>query len=167
MEIFKNIFDSLSRERVKYMLAGGVAVNLYGVERATADFDIVVLLEEENLLKFVSAVQGLGMKPKMPVKLEDFVDSKKRQKWITTKGMKVFSLYDPRNPFFLMDVFTEVSFDFNEVYRQRKKIRLEDTLINLVPITILIEMKEGTGRPQDQADVFHLRKIAERLDDGK
>ena len=167
MEIFKNIFDSLNRERVKYMLAGGVAVNLYGVERATADLDIVVLLEEKNLLKFVSAVQSLGLKPKMPVKLEDFIDSAKRRKWITTKGMKVFSLYDPKNPFFLMDVFTEVSFDFNEVYKRRKKIRLEDTLISLVPITILIKMKEGTGRPQDQADVFHLRKIAESLDDGK
>jgi hypothetical protein len=167
MDIFKTIFDSLNRERVKYMLAGGVAVNLYGVERATADIDIVVLLEENNLLKFVSAVESLCLKPKMPIKLEDFVDPKKRQKWITTKGMKVFSLYDPRNPFFLIDVFTEFSFDFNDAYKQRKKIRLGDTLISLVPITILIEMKEGTGRPQDQADVFHLRKIAENLGDGK
>jgi hypothetical protein len=33
VDIFKSIF-ALNGERVKYMLAGGFAVNLYGVERA-------------------------------------------------------------------------------------------------------------------------------------
>ena len=31
------------------MVAGGIAVNLYGIERATADIDIVLKLEEKNL----------------------------------------------------------------------------------------------------------------------
>ncbi len=46
MELFKELFASLNRARVKYMVAGGIAVNLYGIERATDDIDIVVELEK-------------------------------------------------------------------------------------------------------------------------
>jgi len=42
MELFKTLFSSLNQASVKYMVAGGIAVNLYGIERATADVDIVL-----------------------------------------------------------------------------------------------------------------------------
>ena len=167
MDIFIKIFHALNTAQVKYMLAGGIAVNLYGVERATADVDIVILLDEKNILQFVSAVKTLGLKPKMPVKLEDFVNPEKRKEWIRTKGMKVFSLVDTKNPFFLIDVLTEISFDFDKTYRRRKKIKLEDTVIPLIPLDILIDMKEETGRPQDKADVFHLKKLMEAMANGR
>ncbi len=82
---------------MQYLVAGGVAVNLYGIERATADLDLVVLMEKRNLEKFVEAMGELGLKPKMPVILDDFVDAEKRKSWVTHKNMKVFSLYDPEN----------------------------------------------------------------------
>jgi hypothetical protein len=46
----------------------------------------------------------------------------------------------------------------------RKKICLENTVIPLVPLDTLIEMKTGTGRPQDEADVFYLEKVREMVD---
>jgi hypothetical protein len=159
MDLFGKIFGALNQARVKYMVAGGIAVNMYGIERATADLDIVMLLEEGNLSRFVSVAGNLGLKPKMPVDLKHFLDPLKRSVWVAEKGMKVFSLFDPKNPFFLIDVFAEVPFDFDTVYRRRKKVRLEDTVIPLVPLETLIEMKRDTGRPQDEADVFYLEKI--------
>jgi len=141
------------------MVAGGIAVNLYGIERATADIDIVVNLEKNNLSKFIRVAKKLGLKPKVPVTLDDFTDSEKRKSWIADKGMMVFSLYDTKNPFFLIDIFVEVPFDFDGVYKQRKKIRLEDTIIPVVPIKTLIGMKEKSGRPQDRADVFYLKNF--------
>jgi hypothetical protein len=159
MELFKKLFSTLNQERVKYMVAGGIAVNLYGIERATADLDIVVLLEDINLMKFISVAKQLGLKPKNPVQMEDFLDPHKRRTWVTEKNMKVFSLFDPKNPFFLIDVFTEVPFDFGDVYGRRKKIRFEKTSIPLVPLDALIEMKRGTGRPQDETDIFYLERI--------
>jgi hypothetical protein len=159
MELFKTLFSSLNRGFIKYMVAGGIAVNLYGIERATADVDIVLELEKGNLLKFISVVEGLGLKPKIPVKLEDFVDPEKRKSWRMDKGMMVFSLYDPKNPFFLIDIFTEMPFDFDAVYKQRKKIKFENIVIPVVPIKELIAMKKRSDRPQDRADVFYLKKI--------
>lgn len=37
MQLLKNLFYSLNNGKVKYMVAGGIAVNLCGIERATTD----------------------------------------------------------------------------------------------------------------------------------
>ena len=167
MELFKTLFSSLNQASVKYMVAGGIAVNLYGIERATADVDIVLQLGKRNLLQFIEVAKKLSLKPKIPVKLEDFIDPEKRKSWRMDKGMLVFSLYDPKNPFLLIDLFTEIPFDFDAVYKQRKKIKYENTFIPVVPIKKLIAMKEKSDRPQDRADVFHLKKIVGEWKDEK
>ena len=141
------------------MVAGGIAVNLYGIERATADLDIALELEKGNLLKFINVAEELGLRPKIPVQLGDFIDPEKRRSWRMDKGMLVFSLYDPKNPFFLIDIFTEIPFDFGAIYKQRKKVKFENIFIPIVPIKELIAMKEKSDRPQDRADVFYLKKI--------
>jgi hypothetical protein len=159
MQLFKKLFSSLNKATIKYMVAGGIAVNLYGIERATADLDIALELEEGNLLKFINVAEKLGLRPKIPVKLGDFIDPEKRRSWRMDKGMLVFSLYDPKNPFFLIDIFTEIPFDFDAIYKQRKKVKFENIFIPVVPIKELIAMKEKSDRPQDRADVFYLKKI--------
>jgi len=149
------------------MVAGGIAVNLYGIERATADVDIVLDLKKGNSLKFIKVVERLGLKPKIPVKLGDFIDPENRKRWRTEKGMLVFSLYDPKNLFFLIDIFTDIPFEFDEVYKQRKRIKFENIFIPVVPIKELIAMKEASNRPQDRADVFYLKKIMREWMDEK
>jgi hypothetical protein len=63
------------------------------------------------------------------------------------KGMTVFSLYDVKNLFFLLDAFVGVPFDFDAIYKKRKIIKFEDTGIPVVPIKELIRMKEKSNRP--------------------
>ncbi len=167
MELFKELFSSLNRASVKYMVVGGIAVNLYGIERATADVDIILELGKGNVSRFLKVAKKLGLKPKIPVKVEEFIDPAKRKSWRMDKGMIVFSLYDPKNPFFLIDILTEIPFDFDEVYKQRRRIKLKDTTLPVVPIKELIAMKEKTGRPQDRADVYYLKKIVNEWKDEK
>nr|WP_281415147.1 nucleotidyl transferase AbiEii/AbiGii toxin family protein [Geobacter hydrogenophilus] len=149
----------MNRKKVRYLLAGGLAVNLYGIERSTGDIDLVVELEQHNLDKFVEVMQELGFKPKVPVPVEEFVRQEKRQEWMRDKGMQVFSFFDPKNPFILLDVFIEMPFDFSKVYDNRVKIRAGTTFVPLVPVSTLIEMKEKAGRPKDLADVYYLKQI--------
>lgn len=162
---FFKLFSALNKKKVRYLVAGGVAVNLYGIERATGDIDIVVHLEQHNLEKFVEVMKELGFRPKIPVKLEYLLSNKIREEWIREKGMKVFSVYDPQNPYFLLDVFVEEPFDFDKVYEERKSIKAGNVRIPLVPIKRLIEMKKKVGRPQDIADVYYLRKIEKEWGD--
>lgn len=112
---FESLFSGLNKAKVRYLVVGGIAVNLYGIERATADIDLVVDLEEGNLNRFIASMKELNFKPKVPVKLEDFANKEKRDVWIKEKGMLVFSLFDPENPFFLLDIFVEIPFNFSAV----------------------------------------------------
>jgi hypothetical protein len=38
----------------------------------------------------------------LPLKIEDLMDEEKRKQWVINKGINVFSLYDVKNPFFLL-----------------------------------------------------------------
>ena len=156
---FESLFSALNKGKVRYLVVGGIAVNLYGIERATADIDLVVDLEENNLQKFIKVMKEHNYKPKIPVKLDDFTEKEKRENWIKEKGMMVFSLFDPQNPFFLLDVFITEPFDFDEVFEARKEMKSGNVKIPVISIGHLVEMKEKTGRPQDVSDVFYLKKI--------
>ena len=156
---FESLFSALNKGKVRYLVVGGIAVNLYGIERATADIDLVVDLEENNLQKFIKVMKEHNYKPKIPVKLDDFTEKEKRENWIKEKGMMVFSLFDPQNPFFLLGVFVTEPFDFDGVFEARKEMKSGNVKIPVISIGHLVEMKEKTGRPQDVSDVFYLKKI--------
>ncbi|CAN5463223.1 hypothetical protein BH11BAC1_BH11BAC1_02030 [soil metagenome] len=49
---FGLLFGKLNAFNVRYVVCGGLAVNLHGVPRMTADIDIILGLEEVNLLQF-------------------------------------------------------------------------------------------------------------------
>ncbi len=159
MTSFLVLFAALNRKKVQYLVAGGWAVNLYGIERATGDLDLVVYLEKRNLEKFLTVMREMAFKPKVPVSLDDFSRKEKREEWIRDKGMVVFSFFDPENPFFSLDVFIDIPFDFQKVYPDRTRIKTGTTFVPVVPVRTLIEMKEKVGRPQDIADVYYLKQL--------
>jgi hypothetical protein len=166
VNLFKKLFLSLNRQSVRYLVVGGVAVNLYGIERSTADIDIAVVLDNENLAKLVAAARALGLKPKLPVELEDFMNPVTREGWVRDKHMRVFTLYDPANPFFLLDILIDTEIDFEALYERRTTVEFDEVPVPVIALGDLIRMKEGTGRPQDKTDAFYLRKIMEGWKDG-
>ncbi len=52
---------------MKYVLVGGIAVNLLGSMRSTADMDILVEMSDNSLAKIVGILTGLGYHVKRPV----------------------------------------------------------------------------------------------------
>ena len=45
----KDILIALAKNKIKFVLCGGVAVVLHGVERLTMDIDVAVSMDEDNL----------------------------------------------------------------------------------------------------------------------
>ena len=66
MTSFLALFAALNRKKVQYLVAGGWAVNLYGIERATGDLDLVVYLEKHNLEKVVAVMKGSVVEELLP-----------------------------------------------------------------------------------------------------
>jgi Nucleotidyl transferase of unknown function (DUF2204) len=69
MTQFDPIFAALQATGVRYVVVGGVAVNLHGYQRFTKDIDLVIELIPDQALKALEALQTLGYKPNVPVKL--------------------------------------------------------------------------------------------------
>ncbi len=45
---YAHIFKALSEAKVRYLVAGGIAVNLHQVMRATVDLDLILTFGEEK-----------------------------------------------------------------------------------------------------------------------
>ncbi len=141
------------------MVVGGMAVVLHGIVRFTADLDLFVKLTPENWSKFVQAMRKLGYKAKLPVKLEEFADTKKRKEWIEKKGMKVFSFYHPNKHLELIDIFVKEYIDFDLAYKHKKVVKAKDINIPIVCVKDLKKLKRISGRAQDLADIGSLAEL--------
>lgn len=156
---YEEVFRELNKNKVKYVVAGGIAVNLHGVPRTTEDLDLLIYLSEENVGKFAKAMKPLGYLPKVPVKIEDFGIRKNRESWIKDKGMVVFSLWNKNIPYRVVDIFVENPIDFKELYRDRINISVGEFAIPIVSIEHLIRLKKMAGRKQDMSDIISLKRV--------
>jgi predicted nucleotidyltransferase len=159
---FDTIFAVLQTTGVRYVVVGGVAVNLHGYQRFTKDIDLVIELVPDRALKALQALEAAGYKPNVPVKLADFADPAIREVWIRDKGMMVFQLYSEQTRMSI-DIFVQYPLDFDELWDQSTKIDLPDTSLRIASIDHLILMKRKAGRPQDLLDIKQLEKIKQIL----
>ena len=133
---------------MRYLVAGGLAVNVHGYLRFTKDVDLVVQLESDNILRALTALGALGYRPTIPVRAELFAD----------KGMQVFQLWSDQHRETPIDIFVTEPFAFDQEYSQALVKPLQDDLsVPFVTIPTLIRMKQLADRPQDRIDIEHLR----------
>lgn len=157
--IYEAVFRELHREKIRYLVVGGVAVNLYGILRATADLDLFLWLQDQNnVINFLSIMKRLGYRPRAPVPPEDLADPSKRATWQKDKGALVFTFIHP-NSFEQVDIFLGEPIPFADAYEKRRAIAVADFQISVVSLDDLKKMKEKAGREKDAADLSHLKRL--------
>ncbi|MCB1036272.1 MAG: hypothetical protein KDD47_20780 [Acidobacteria bacterium] len=154
----RKCLTALEKGGVRYLIVGGVAVVLHGHLRATADLDLVLHLEPENVQLALEGLGRAGFEPVVPVALEDFAEPEKRRQWKTNRNMLVFSLWHPDDPVFKVDIFVEEPLNFEAAWERRVRAMLPGLEVSVVDLEDLITLKEDAGRPQDLADVHALRR---------
>ena len=157
----ERILQALGEAEVEYLVVGGVAVVMHGHLRTTADLDLVLRLEPDNVQRALAALRGLGMRPRAPVPIESFADPQLRMDWVENKGMLVFSLWDPQDAAFDVDIFVREPFDFEATYARRIRAPLGATTVDVVALEDLLALKHEAGRSQDLADIEALRNLTE------
>lgn len=156
---YKSLFDKLNEYEVRYVICGGLAVNLHGVPRMTADIDIIIDLQKENIEKFMQAVQEIKYTLSLPIQKEELWEEAKRKSLIKDKNLIALSFYNYDNNTVALDVIIDFPITFDKLW-ERKIIRKSgNTDINVVSIDDLILLKEYSNRIQDQQDVLFLSKI--------
>lgn len=152
---------SLEQAGVRYLVAGGLAVNAHGYLRFTRDIDLVVQLVPRNIVSTFAALERIGYRPLVPVAAAEFADSEKRSAWIRDKGMTVLNFWSDSHRDTPVDVFVTEPFDFEEEYTRALVKPLGRVEVRFVSIPTLIRMKESAGRAQDKIDIEYLRKLAD------
>ena len=157
---FESIAVALRDARVRYLVAGGLAVNAHGYLRLTQDVDLVIQLDPQNIGSCFAALTNLGYRPLVPVTGDQFADPEQRARWIRDKGMTVLNLHSDRYRPVSVDIFVTEPFDFEREYEAALIGELSPGLfVRFVSIAALIAMKKLANRPRDLDDIEHLAMI--------
>jgi predicted nucleotidyltransferase len=157
---FLEILQTLNRARVRYLVIGGVAVVLHGVDRTTRDLDIFPGLDRVNLLRLLDALKEIGFRPILPVTAESIVTPEVRWKWIRKRNLRVFTMMDPRDPLHPVDLMVVERVPFDEAWERRDRVRVRGVMVPLMSIGDLVRMKRIAGRDRDRSDIESLRSVA-------
>ena len=105
MFFYEEVFRALNKAKVDYVVFGGVAAILYGVQRTTMDLDIMTNMLPQNIDKLFSALKKLGYKTRLPISVEEFKNEKNRKLWTKKKNMKVFTFFHTKDDLKMIDIF--------------------------------------------------------------
>jgi predicted nucleotidyltransferase len=158
---YHTFFRELNKDRIDYVVLGGLAVNLYGIPRMTYDIDLMILLDTENIMKTVARLESWGYLPRAPVRAEDLANKEKRNSWIEEKNMKAFTFYNEKEPVSEIDLLIDSPIPYGELRKRAVMFDILGAKVPVISIPDLIELKLNTGRKQDISDVEHLRSLLE------
>ncbi|MBC7390639.1 MAG: nucleotidyltransferase [Opitutaceae bacterium] len=145
------IVSAFNKNGVIYMLVGGFAVNYYGYNRTTADFDLWAKPSNENQINIANSMIEMGF---TRVELSDFLAQDFSQPVNFQIGGNTFYI----------DVMNHITgVNFEEAYL----IAVDDLISSKLPLKIihrnhLIINKVLTGRTKDKADVEILQRIGQK-----
>jgi hypothetical protein len=146
---FRDFLNSLNKNDVKYLLLGGWAVGIYGAPRATADMDVFIAIDDENIEKLQKALYEFGA-PTVPN--DHFKETG-----------KVFRM--GRSPMRIEIINQASGIDFKSCYQNRKTILVDEIDISIIAIDDLLKNKKTAGREKDCADLRNLEGILKKQKD--
>jgi hypothetical protein len=148
-DLFKNfleVFKALGQQRVDYVLIGGVAVILHGMERLTRDIDIIVKMNPENIHNLRKALQMVFE--------DDAIEE------ITLSELYKFPVirYGTPNEFYI-DIMARVGELANFDDLEHITIEYQGVKIKVAKPESLFKLKKGSIRDKDRIDAIFLKKL--------
>jgi len=154
------ILCALRDHHVDFVVAGGVAMVLHGVERTTLDLDVAVSLEPDNLRRFLEAMTNLRLVPRAPVPAEIILDGRSIAALIREKNALVFTFWSPQEPYRQIDLFLTRENSFDDLIADAYLLEIRGRVIRVASRRKLIEMKSRV-RPVREKDINDIRALSE------
>jgi hypothetical protein len=152
---FDTPLDVLSRHGIRFVIVGGVAMNLQGSAQNTTDLDIVYDRDAENVERLAAALAPYsprlrGVRDKLPFRLDAAAIRSGLNFTLTT------SLGD-------IDLWGELRGvgGFDAVCKLSRSIRLGKYTFSVLSLSGLIKAKRAAGRPKDRLVIPELEALAE------
>ena len=139
---YRDLFKTLNRHKVKYLVIGAYAVTFYTEPRYTKDLDIWASNDRANAKRLFKALVDFGA-PLTSLSIKDFTN----KKMIYQIGVAPVRI----------DILMGVSgIKFVTAWKNRKRTRYGGMPINILGIRELIYSKKRTKREQDILDIKKL-----------
>jgi Nucleotidyl transferase AbiEii toxin, Type IV TA system len=156
---YLDLFGALARHRVRYVVVGGLALNLHGVERATMDVDLALALDPLNVEAAIDAFEELGLVPVAPVKIDEARDPETLRRWRRDKNMVAFGLRPAKGAGPTVDFLIEPVVPFATLAGNALAKAIGEITIPIASIDDLIALKRAAGRAIDLADIEALGRL--------
>lgn len=152
---FEVPLDALLRSGVRFVIVGGVAMNLQGSAQNTNDLDIVYARDIQNIRKLVAALSPFdpklrGTREPVPFRFDELA---------MRNGMN-FTLSTSLGA---IDLFGEIAGvgGFEAVSKMSEKIRLRNKSVRVLSLAGLIRAKRAAGRRRDLMVIPELEALEE------
>jgi len=157
IDVLKEISNKLHSSRVRYLIVGGTAVNIYGYQRISMglppgiDFDIDIWYEPttSNFLNLTKAIHSLG------------IDKAEELDKIIFDPNKTFLrlIQDNYKTDFLPFIAGFKIKQFPSSYKNRFNYDLQGTNLTIIGYNDLLSSKKALSRKVDLTDIVELQKI--------
>lgn len=134
--IYRDVFDRLEREGVRYVVVSGVAVVLHGHARPVADLDMVIDPAPEEAQRAMNALARAGFVPSIPLPLS---------------MVTVLRMFDQSQR--EVDVFARYHVPFAELWADSEIVRVGEGVARVASLEHLLRAKRTVGRPHDLLDI--------------
>jgi len=138
LNLLKEVFASLQRHKVRYIVIGGIAAVLHGVPRATFDLDILIDANPENAKNLLNA----------------FLEARLGTAALTTPEellLQEITIFKDR---VRIDVQTSTpGLKFEQAWEHRDTMEYQKQVFYVVSHDDLVKSKKAAGRPVDLEDV--------------
>lgn len=139
----KPLVTVLEGEKIKYAVIGGIAVLLYGEPRFTEDIDVNILLEKDQIKKFLRKLKDRGFTPVLRNAME--AAEKSGYLPINRRYGKILYKFDI--------IIAENPIEFSAISRAKTK-KIGDISIKVISPEDLIIHKIISEREKDRNDII-------------
>ena len=153
------LLHALSEGQVRYVLVGGMAVQLHGYMRTTFDIDLVLAMNDGNLVRFIEVAKRFGLTPSIPVPIDSLRNAAQIEQWHREKGMLAFALREPQIGGGVVDILVRPEVPFEQLMENAVAGKLFEQQVWIAAIDDLLTMKRIANRPKDRLDIEALQKI--------
>jgi predicted nucleotidyltransferase len=144
----KDLVALFLKHDVQFAVCGGFAVAHYGYVRATMDFDLLVVPDEENAKKIMAALTDFG-----------FGDAGISEAAFCSTGTAVTLGAQPNQ----IDLLTSMSSKApRELIENAVTVGFQDMTLKVVAYEDLLEAKRESDRPKDRVDVEELIRLRQK-----
>lgn len=140
--------DALLKNRVEFLVVGGMAVHFYDATRLPDDLDLMVRQTSDNAERLRTALSQAGLRPDFLI--SEFMRPKRQQ--ISLKNL-------PPNNYNIDIVTAGPDVDVDVEWTNGQSVRLNNFDVAVVSRDCLLKMKRKGDREKDRDDVRRLEAL--------